>query len=307
MQLPPHSVQALLEWYAAMGVDEAISDTPLDYRIVGKKPAPPSPPVLFTQPELSDPMPRKSSHAEAAPTHVTEAIQQAKSLAENAKTLEMLYEAINGFDGCDLKKTAMHTVIADGNPKARLMVIGEAPGADEDRRGIPFCGESGQLLDKIFAAVGLHRGDSSLTRSMSEPEQGEARSGSVASAIVKTPTENTFYITNMIFWRPPGNRNPTAEELAICRPFVEKHIALKQPDILVLVGGIAATSLLKTPSGVGITKLRGKMQQYHCPLSNRDIPTLAMLHPSYLLRQPTQKKQAWADALMLRQWLSTKQ
>ncbi len=298
MNLPPDHASALLEWYIAMGVDEAIGAETLDYRTIGKKRSiEPHSPVLFTQPAVPETMPRKSSHSE--PTHSSEAVLQAKALADNAGDLAALYDAINSFDGCELKKTAMHTVIADGNPASRLMVIGEAPGADEDRRGIPFCGESGQLLDKIFASIGLYRGESSREEGATET----GRRGGEASAGVKTTIDTSFYITNMIFWRPPGNRNPTAEELTICRPFVEKHIALIKPDILVLVGGIAATTLLKSPSGVGITKLRGKIHRYHSVVDGRDIQTFAMLHPSYLLRQPTQKKLAWADALMLKQLL----
>lgn len=269
MSLSAEHTHALLEYYALMGVDDAIADIPLDYRMFGKKPA--AAPVSMPPPQQME-----THNIAARPSYQTmpsiapaQAIIDAKTMADQANDLAAFYEAIKLFDGCDLKKTATNTVIADGNPKARIMVIGEAPGADEDRSGIPFCGESGQLLDKLFQAIGLIRA-------------------------------TQLYITNMVFWRPPGNRNPTAEELAICRPFVEKHIALIKPDILVLTGGISATALLKTPSNMGITKLRGKIHHYHCSITNREIQTLAILHPSYLLRQPAQKKLAWADALMLK-------
>ena len=262
------SALALLEWYAAMGVNEAIAEVALDYRTLLKPsgaalPAPPVNAVSASRPNNAVPFP--SPHL-ASPT---QAVAEAKAAAAAADTLTALTDSIRAFDGCALKKAAMHTVIADGNERSGIMVIGEAPGADEDRRGIPFCGESGILLDKIFASIGLTR-------------------------------SQHIYITNMVFWRPPGNRNPTEEEIAICKPFVEKHIALIRPKIMLLVGGVAATELLRSPKGTGITKLRGKIHSYNCPLLNISIPTIAVLHPSYLLRQPTQKKLAWQDMLTLK-------
>lgn len=195
------------------------------------------------------------------------AIAEARRIADSVKTLEELRAAVMGFEGCGLKKTATNTVFADGNPNAPLMAIGEAPGAEEDKQGIPFCGLSGKLLDQVFLSIGR--------------------------------TREHFYITNTLFWRPPGNRQPTPEELAICEPLVQKHIALVNPKLLVLVGGTAAKSVLN--SSVGITRLRGKEFSYTNPyLEGRQIPVMVTFHPSFLLRQPMQKKQAWQDMLAIK-------
>lgn len=193
-------------------------------------------------------------------------IAQAREIADACTTLEALRAAVEAFEGCALKKLATRTVFADGNPTSSLMLIGEAPGADEDREGIPFCGVSGQLLDRMLAAIGR--------------------------------TRETFYITNTIFWRPPGNRNPNDDELAICQPFVEKHIALVNPKHLVFVGGIAAKSLLGGKEG--ITRLRGKKHSYKNDYLDASIPASALFHPSYLLRQPSHKALAWRDLLAIK-------
>ena len=168
--------------------------------------------------------------------------------------------------GCDLKKTATNFVFADGNPKARVMVVGEAPGADEDRQGLPFVGVSGQLLDRAFATINLDR--------------------------------TKIYISNIIPWRPPGNRQPTQQETAMCLPFIERHIELIAPDFLILAGGTAAKAVLKTTEG--IVKLRGKWQPYQSPGLEKLIQVLATFHPAYLLRSPSQKKFVWLDLLSLK-------
>ncbi len=226
------AMRQVLHWYRDWGVDELWSETPLALSVASS--------VSGASSSASD----------------LEAIQ----------SLEALREALEAFDGCDLKETARQTVFADGNPEARLMVIGEAPGADEDRLGKPFVGLSGQLLDKMFASIGLDR--------------------------------NTLYISNIVPWRPPGNRQPTATEVALCLPFIEKHIQLVNPDFLVVVGGTAAKSLLKTKEG--ISRLRGRWISYENPHLPHAIPLLATFHPAYLLRSPTQKREAWRDLLTLK-------
>jgi uracil-DNA glycosylase len=193
------------------------------------------------------------------------ALASARTLATGAGTLEALRAALGVFDGCPLKQTAMNLVFADGNPQAKLMVIGEGPGAEEDRQGLPFVGVSGQLLDRMLACIGLDR--------------------------------TKAYITNVLFWRPPGNRTPTPSEIAACLPFVERHIELVDPDYLLLVGGISAKTLLGRSEG--ILKLRGRWAHYQHVGLARPIPALASLHPAYLLRQPAQKRLAWRDLLAL--------
>lgn len=261
------TVKETLEWYLAMGVDEVIQETPV-HAMQAK--APVSPP----QPHEEATMPVKQRMDIIAPSKTkpspmigpTEMIAKAKELADAATSLDALREAVMTFDGCALKKTANKTVFADGNPTASVMLVGEAPGADEDREGIPFCGMSGKLLDKALATIGLSR-------------------------------QENLYITNTLFWRPPGNRRPSDEELMMCAPFLEKHIALIKPKILILAGSTATTSLLKSQEG--ITKLRGKLHHYTNPYLAESIPALVVYHPSYLLRQPSQKASLWQDLLRL--------
>jgi DNA polymerase len=198
-------------------------------------------------------------------------VAQARALADGATDLAALETAVRGFHGCALKKTATNTVFAQGVASSRVMFIGEAPGAEEDRNGVPFCGPSGQLLDSMLRHIGLHR-------------------------------DTNFYITNVLFWRPPGNRQPTADELEICRPFVEKHIALVNPKRLVLVGGTATASILRDTRG--ITRIRGQVFSYHNDYMPTPVPVHVIYHPSYLLRQPLAKKQAWGDLLALKQALA---
>jgi DNA polymerase len=194
------------------------------------------------------------------------AIESARDSARNAASLEDLKAALARYDGVSLRKTATNLVFADGNPKAEIMLVGEAPGADEDRQGLPFVGVSGQLLDRMMAAIGYDR--------------------------------TTFYITNVCFWRPPGNRKPTEAELAAQQPFVLRHIELVRPKVLVLVGGSSAQMLLGTTEG--ITRLRGKWFDYRSDGLDLPIPALPIFHPAYLLRQPELKREAWRDLLKLR-------
>jgi uracil-DNA glycosylase family 4 len=190
--------------------------------------------------------------------------QTALHKAADATSLEELRQALAAFEGCKLKKSARNLVFGDGNPQARIMFVGEAPGRDEDREGLPFVGRAGKLLDKMLAAIGLHSRDD-------------------------------YYISNILPWRPPGNRTPTIEEVELCRPFIERHITLVDPDILIFLGGSAAKGLLQSKEG--ITKLRGRWLDYHT--GKRTIAALATFHPAYLLRNPIQKRLVWNDLLMV--------
>jgi uracil-DNA glycosylase len=255
---------ALLRWYVEMGADEAIGAETSNHL------APPPVREEVPAPAPAAPPPRPHSVAASPPATLTESLgeaaQSARRLAASADTVEALAAAVAGFDGCALKRTATNTVFADGNPKGPLMIIGEGPGADEDRIGRPFVGRAGQLLDLMLAAIGLDR--------------------------------SSVLITNVVYWRPPGNRTPTAAEIASCLPFVLRHIALVRPKVLVLAGGTAAGALL--PQGHGITRLRGRWFDLAIPGLERPVPTLPMFHPSFLLRTPERKREAWRDLLTLR-------
>jgi DNA polymerase len=203
------------------------------------------------------------------PLGTPEAAATAKELAAAATTLDQLRDAIAAFDGLALKATATNLVFADGNPKARLMLIGEAPGAEEDRRGLPFVGAAGQLLDKMLAAIGHDRTNS--------------------------------YITNIVNWRPPGNRKPSPAEMSLCAPFIERHIALVDPAVILLLGDTAAKTL--TGRSEGITRMRGKWFVWNKP-DGGAIPMLPTFHPAFLLRSPSQKREAWADLLTAKRKLA---
>ena len=238
---------AALEWQCAMGADEALWDAPQD-----RTAAPPAAP------------PRRA--APAAPAVLVPAAAAAAALAAAATTLEALRDAMAGFDGSPLRDTATRLVFSDGVPGAPIMLVGEAPGADEDRQGKPFVGVSGQLLDRMFASIGVSRAEN-------------------------------LYLANILPWRPPGNRTPSDAEAALFLPFLLRHVALARPRLLVLAGGVAAKALLN--SREGITRLRGKWTQV--TLADRTvIPALPTLHPAYLLRNPAAKREAWADLLTLR-------
>jgi DNA polymerase len=244
-----NSAEALLAWYAAMGVDEAIGETPVNSF------APPAPNS-------------RGSHAatgQAAPkwAQATTSLFDRSAVAE-AATLEALEAMVAAFDGCGLKRTAKNLCFARGSTKGRLMLIGEAPGRDEDLQGKPFVGRAGQLLDRMLAAIGLD--------------------------------ETGIYITNTVYWRPPGNRTPMPEEIEACAPFLARQIELLAPQVLVLLGGAATKSLLGVSEG--IMRLRGKWLSYSC--AGREIRTLATLHPAYLLRNTADKRLAWRDLLMIK-------
>ncbi len=247
----------LLEWYLTAGADEAIGEAPRD-RYAEPKAAPEAtapPPAAPKGPPPRRPL------AIASPEN---AAQSAGELAAASENLEALAQAMGRFEGCALKDTATNLVFGDGNASAPVMLVGEAPGADEDRQGLPFVGVSGQLLDRMLAAIGLDR--------------------------------TGAYITNILPWRPPGNRKPTTAEITSCLPFIERHIALVAPKVLVLVGGTAASALLERREG--ITKLRGRWLNYR--RSGLEIDTMPIYHPAFLLRQPGLKREAWRDLLEIK-------
>lgn len=281
---------ALLAWYVEIGCDEAVDDVPLDWsaRVPPRSPSPSSPPAPNrtiavptangggwgrTAPKPFAPHSSGSSPGDdpGTPLGASEAGVLARDRAGEARTLAELEAALRAFDGCPLKHTATNTVFADGDPNSPVMFVGEAPGEDEDRQGVPFVGASGRLLDAMLAAIGL--------------------------------TRDTIYITNMLPWRPPGNRSPTPAELATCLPFLHRHIALAAPKVIVPLGGTAAKALLNRSEG--ITRLRGRWFEHAIEgpprdVSNAPIPTLPMLHPAYLLRNPISKREAWRDMLLLK-------
>ncbi len=245
------SLESLLAWWDVSGVD--VPDIPK----TGPRRLP-----TKTAPDNPKPETRAKKAVSASPS------QQASKLVKKIDTLDQLRHAISEFDAGEISDHARQSVFARGNPEADVMVIGEAPGRDEDIQGKPFVGKSGQLLDRIFASIGLN--------------------------------EDTLYITNVINWRPPGNRNPTPEEIAACLPFIHKHMELVAPKIIVLVGGVSFTALTGM---TGIMKNRG--QWTSLKVGEAEIPTLPIYHPAFLLRQPALKKDAWLDMLSLRARLET--
>lgn len=253
----------LLAWFEAMGVDALVADEAATLR----KP--------FELPQQQAPQPAQQPRRTGAVR--TAGASEAEEIAQGCADLDQLREAVRSFDGCALKKTAISTVFAEGSRNADLMIMGEAPGADEDRQGLPFVGRSGALLDRMLAAVGRDR--------RSEDHEAGA------------------YISNMIPWRPPGNRAPNDAEIAVCLPFALRHIALKRPKALLLVGGTSAKALLQTEQG--IMRLRGKWASLTVPGLEEPIPVLPTFHPAYLLRQPAQKRQVWADLLSLQAKLTS--
>lgn len=274
----------LLRWYVDAGADEAIGEEPANrYQEVHAtlsserrlaapaEPAQPVPPRSADATRMATPpdvgAPRRAA-ASATLDSPEAALQSARGMAAESRTLDELADALRRFDGCALKHTATNLVFGDGNPDSAVMLIGEAPGAEEDREGVPFVGVSGRLLDHMMAAIGLDRGSA--------------------------------YITNILYWRPPGNRKPTTTEAETCLPFVRRHINLVAPRVLVPVGGTAAAALLARKDG--ITKMRGTWFTYRNPDSRDgpDVPTMPIYHPAYLLRQPTLKRDAWRDLLEIK-------
>lgn len=269
---------AMLRWLADMGADEALDATPVDRFTVTPvpftllQPATPSARPASAAPGPSRPEPRRTGGPTSvsppqppAPRVVPVAATSpgavsARDSAARCTTLEDLRAAVLAFDGCVLKPTAKHTVFADGPADAPVMLIGEAPGRDEDLQGLPFVGRSGQLLDRMLASIGLSR-------------------------------QTNTYITNVIFWRPPGNRPPTPEEAASCAPFLTRHIELKKPRVILLVGATPVRHVLNWDDG--ITRIRGRWGVYRD--GAREIPVLPTFHPAFVLRQPAAKRLVWQD------------
>ena len=269
-------IRALLNWYVLAGVDQAIDHAPRDrYReaaaattaavTVAREPVPEAVPPSAPKPAMAAPQDPAPPNPPAPLLPPGDATWSAQEIATACTSLDQLVAAVRAFEGCALKRTATNTVIGDGNPEAALMFVGEAPGAEEDRQGLPFVGPAGRLLDRMLASIGLDR--------------------------------SAVYITNMLPWRPPGNRSPTAEELAICQPFLERQIELIAPRILVLVGGIAAKALLNRREG--ITRLRGQWFPFSTPRMEGTIQATATFHPAYLLRTPSAKREVWRDLLAI--------
>jgi DNA polymerase len=275
--LDSDALAALLRWYVDMGVDCAVGEEPLDRFALSARartapkpePAPLAPPKSIAPPA---PAPKRAppkvtpapSGLAAAALSQDAATKSAREQAASAGTLAELREKLAAFDGCALKNSATNLVFSDGAEEAKIMIVGEGPGADEDRIGKPFVGRAGQLLDKMLAAIGLDR--------------------------------TQVYIANVVPWRPPGNRTPTPQELALCLPFIRRQIELVAPDFLVLLGASAAQTLLQEKEG--IMRLRGHWREVE--FGGRKIRALPMLHPAYLLRAPLKKAQAWRDLRALK-------
>lgn len=274
-------LSSVLHFYDEAGVDCALNEHPNDLfkesveaksRSQAPIPARPEPRagpdnvqhgISSSPPTAGNPGPPVGQRPATVPDET--AVESARQAANTAKTVDALRETLAGFNECNLRFGAKSTVFADGNPKADIMFIGEAPGRDEDRQGLPFVGRAGQLLDRMLQAIGLDRTSS--------------------------------YITNIIPWRPPGNRTPTPLEIELCRPFVEQHVRLVNPKIVVLMGNVPTKTLLETNRG--ILSIRGTWSTYRSN-SDTDIPAMPTLHPAYLLRNPVQKRLSWLDFLNVR-------
>src|SRR3984957_8435687 len=254
---PAPSVQQLLAFYLEAGVDCALTDAPVN-RLSDSDIMPAAPETATPDPVRTITAAMPAARSETAPAPEV-AIVSAREAARTAPTLEALRELLEKFDGCALKSTATRLVFADGNPQARIMFVGEAPGREEDLEGLPFVGRSGKLLDRMIAAIGLDR--------------------------------SSAYIANVIPWRPPGNRTPTPQETQICLPFIQRQIELVNPDVLVTLGNPSTQTLLQTREG--IMRTRGKWFDYDT--GSRTIRALATFHPAYLLRSPSYKRMAWQD------------
>lgn len=262
---PQHAARALLAFWRAAGVDMDEAEA-----VYAAAPGRAAEPGAGAKPPLNrapiEP-PRTAPKLRKAPDS---AVDAARALAEGANSVAELRAAVERFDGCALKATARNTVFSDGKDDAPVLIIGEAPGKDEDERGKPFVGRSGQLLDRMLSQIGLDRNSNVL-------------------------------ISNTIYWRPPGNRDPTQGEIVACLPFVERLIALTRPKLLILTGKAAANTVLKREEA--ISRLRGRRLLYTRDGLEGAVNVLVMLHPAYLLRQPQQKRQAWADLLLAETWL----
>jgi uracil-DNA glycosylase family 4 len=273
---PDQAVAAreLLSFYAEAGVDALVGETPVDWLAAAQLgsaqpgPEPARPPLAPPAEPRRGPAPVTAAPGAAAPASPDVAVMAAREAARSAASLDELRAILTAFEGCALRTTAKQLVFADGNPQARVMFVGEAPGREEDIEGLPFVGRSGKLLDLMMAAINLNR--------------------------------TTAYIANIIPWRPPGNRTPTPQESQICLPFIQRQIELANPDILVCLGGPSAQTLLNVKDG--IKRTRGKWFTFHT--GTREIRAIATFHPAYLLRSPIEKRFAWRDFLAVKKALS---
>jgi uracil-DNA glycosylase len=275
------AARELLDFYREAGVDALLEETPTDRFASDQASAAPAARAEVARPKAeasaaatarSVPARERelaSRAAAAVPTSPDAAVMAARAAAKSAASLEELRAMLERFEGCALRATATQVVFADGNPQARVMFVGEAPGRDEDIEGLPFVGRSGKLLDRMMAAIGLDR--------------------------------TSVYIANIVPWRPPGNRTPTPQESAICLPFTLRQIELADPDILICLGNPSTQTLLNSKDG--ILKTRGRWFSFHT--GTREIRAMATLHPAYLLRQPLQKRLAWRDFLAIKKALAT--
>jgi DNA polymerase len=274
------AAREILAFYLEAGVDAVLGETAVDrfadtaeispQPSIGKPPghtAGVGDPNSRSRPVLDPSRPAAPIAAAPSPLSPDTAVMAAREEAKNAQTLDELRAILDGFTGCTLRATASRLVFADGNPQARVMLVGEAPGRDEDIEGLPFVGRSGKLLDRMMAAVGLTRANA--------------------------------YIANIVPWRPPGNRTPTPQESAICLPFTLRQIELVDPDVLVCLGGPSAQTLLGSREGI----LRTRGRWFPFLTGRREIRATATLHPAYLLRQPLQKRLAWRDFLAIKKAL----
>jgi DNA polymerase len=259
---PEKAARDLLDFYIKAGADALVGEEPVD-RFAATEPSAarsvPAPPAARAE--------LRASASPAAPPAPDQAAMAAREAARRATTLAELRAVLERFEGCPLKATATQLVFADGNPEARLMFVGEAPGRDEDIEGLPFVGRSGKLLDRMLTAIGLDR--------------------------------SSAYIANIVPWRPPGNRTPTPQESQICLPFIARQIELVDPDVLVCLGGPSAQTLLGIKDG--ITKTRGRWFTYDT--GKREVRAMPTFHPAFLLRSPLQKRFAWRDFLAIKKAL----
>jgi uracil-DNA glycosylase len=250
---------AALQWLVECGADEAIGEAPIN-RLIGAS----TNHAPEMAPSIGDTSVRRP--LSTPPIKYQAATTSSEGIAAACQSLEQLRAALSGFEGCELKRHATNLVFADGNPSGGIMLIGEAPGADEDRQGVPFVGRAGQLLDRMLGAIGLDR--------------------------------QKVYITNIVNWRPPGNREPSPEEAAVCLPFLHRHIELANPRLLVFLGAVPVRHLTGLQ---GILRHRGRWETYRCHTSGREVPAMLTLHPAYLLRQPLAKRLAWQDLTAISQ------
>ncbi|WP_332066060.1 uracil-DNA glycosylase [Bartonella sp. CB189] len=261
------SYEELLDFYKESGVDVILADTPINRFDQTVFPEKKLKPAIDISQHQREPSIRKQHHSPPHKPDIKQDILSAIEMANNANTLDELKSALLSFNGCSLKLTAKNTCFSDGKVGSPLMLIGEAPGREEDIQGIPFVGKAGILLNKILASIGL--------------------------------TRQNVYIINTIPWRPPGNRTPTPREVALCSPFVERHIHLANPRVLMALGGIATQFL--TGYQKGIIRTRGKWLTY---VREKEIPVMPTFHPAYLLRMPSQKKLTWIDFLEVKNYLN---